>query len=383
MGKPDFAGRAVYVVGAGLHRYKFPSETPYVVLGLTAVRAALTDAGIEWRDIEGAVVGSAAIGMAAGRMMLRHLGSTGLSVQQVENASASGSTAFRAACMEVLSGAADVMLAVGVDKFGGGRRAASKDGLERLSDTAEIPAVKFALLAQKYRRQHGISAADMARVAVKNHRNAARNPFAQFQKPRTLEEVLASPKIVGDLTVQQCCPRGEGAAAAIVASEAGINRLGIDRSRAVRVLASVSTSEQLAAGPDRVPIVDMVRDSGRLAYEAAGIGPSDLDVLELHDAFSIEEILYTEALGICREGEGAIDLRDGRTDIGGACAVNASGGLLGMGHPLGPTGIGQIVEIVRQLRGEAGARQHPNAHLAMAHMIGLGSIAIAHVLQRS
>jgi len=374
--------RAVHVVGIGMHPYQFPSDTPYVQLGLTAVRESLHDAGLAWPQVQAAYVGTAAIGMAAGRVMLRHLGSTGLEVTQVENASASGSSAFRLACLAVASGQHEVVLAVGVDKFGHGRRASGSDGLSSLSPTATVPVSKFALLARRYLRDAGLSVEAMARVAVKNHGNAALNPYAQFRKPRSLEQVLASPRVAGDLTVQQCCPRGEGAAAAIVASDVAIARLGLARARAVRVTASVSLSERLGQG-DTPPIVDMVRDSATAALAQAGVGAKELDLVELHDAFSIEEIMYSEAIGVCEPGEGAHYLARGDSAIGGACAINASGGLIGMGHPLGPTGIGQVAEITRQLRGEASGRQHPDARLALAHMIGLGSVAVAHVLQRN
>ena len=374
--------RAVHVVGIGMHPYQFPSDTPYVQLGLTAVRESLQDAGLAWPQVQAAYVGTAAIGMAAGRVMLRHLGSTGLEVAQVENASASGSSAFRLACLAVASGQHEVVLAVGVDKFGHGRRASGSDGLSSLSPTATVPVSKFALLARRYLRDAGLSVEAMARVAVKNHGNAALNPYAQFRKPRSLEQVLGSPKVAGDLTVQQCCPRGEGAAAVIVASDAAIARLGLARSRAVRVTASVSISERLGQG-DTPPIVDMVRDSATAALAQAGVGAKELDLVELHDAFSIEEIIYSEAIGVCEPGEGAHYLARGDSAIGGVCAINASGGLIGMGHPLGPTGIGQVAEITRQLRGEATGRQHPGARLALAHMIGLGSVAVAHVLQRN
>lgn len=373
--------RPVHVVGIGMHRYQFPSETPYVALGLTAVREALADAGLAWPQVESAFVGTAALGMAAGRVMLRHLGSTGLEVVQVENASASGSSAFRLACLQVASGEREVVLAMGVDKFGDGRRAVLKDGLVPLSPTSTVPLVKFALLARRYTRELGLTVEDLAAVAVKNHGNAALNPFAQFRKPRTLEQVLASPKIAGDLSVMQCCPRGEGAAAVIVASAAGMRRLGLDSRRAVRVRASVSGSETLGEGGEP-PIVAMVRVSAAAVLAQAGIGGRDLDLVELHDAFSIEEILYGEAIGVYGPGEGAHYLARGASRIGGACAINASGGLIGMGHPLGPTGIGQIAELTRQLRGEASDRQHPNARLGLAHMIGLGSVAVAHVLER-
>jgi acetyl-CoA acetyltransferase len=369
----------VYVVGIGLHPYQFPSDTPYTHLGLTAVRAALADAGLDWKQVQSAYVGTTSIGMAAGRVMFRHLGSTGLAVTQVENASASGSFAFRQACMEVTHGISDVVLAMGVDKHGDGRRAANKDGLERLSDTATIPAVKFALMARSYLRERGAGIEAMAQVAVKNHGNAALNPYAQFRKPRTLEQVLASPKVAGDLTVQQCCPRGEGAAAVLLVSGRALKRLGLDAKRCVRVRASFANSERDETVYGQGPI-DLVRDSAKGALEQAGIAPAQLDLLELHDAFSVEELLYSEAIGVCAPGEGAAYLARGDSRIGGRCAINASGGLIGMGHPLGPTGIGQIAEITRQIRGEAEGRQHPNARWGMAHMIGLGSVAIAHVL---
>ncbi|OJV73728.1 MAG: thiolase [Burkholderiales bacterium 64-34] len=376
------ANGGVFIAGIGLHPYQFPTETPYTELGLTAVRAALLDSGLAWDRVQSAYVGTTSIGMAAGRVMLRHLGSTGLAVTQVENASASGSFAFRQACMEVATGMSDVVLAVGVDKHGDGRRAASKDGLERLSETATIPAAKFAMMARTYLRERGASVEEMANVAVKNHGNAARNPFAQFRKPRTLEQVLASPRVVGDLTVQQCCPRGEGAAAVVVVSGNAIRKWGLDTRRCVRVNASVAGSERPETHYGD-SAVELVRTSAQAAFDQAGVAPKELDLLELHDAFSVEELLYSEAIGVCDPGEGARYLARGDSQIGGRCAINASGGLIGMGHPLGPTGIGQLAEITRQLRGEAEGRQHPNARWGMAHMIGLGSVSVAHVLSAS
>ncbi|MCO4861269.1 thiolase family protein [Cupriavidus sp. WGlv3] len=372
--------RAVYVIGIGLHPYQFPSETPYLQLGLAAVREALRDAGLAWPQVQSAFVGTAALGMAAGRVMLRHLGSTGLEVAQVENASASGSTAFRLACLQVASGERDVVLAAGVDKFGDGRRAVLKDGLPPLSPSANVPLVKFALLARRCMRERGLKQQDLAAVAVKNHGNASRNPNAQFRKPRTIEQVLSSPKIAGDLTAMQCCPRGEGAAAVIVVSDEAIRRLGLARSRAVRVLSSVASSEELAQ--DAPALVELVRKSSAEALAQAGVGASELDIVELHDAFTIEELLYSEAIGVCAPGESAAFLARGASGVGGECAINPSGGLIGMGHPLGPTGVGQVAEITRQLRGEAQGRQHQGARLGLAHMIGLGSVAVAHVLAR-
>ncbi len=373
--------KPVYVIGVGMHRYQFASDTPYIHMGLTALRAALGDAGIGFPDINSAYVGTTGVGMAAGRVMFNHIGSTGLGVTQVENASASGSSAFAQACLEVASGRADVSLALGVDKYGDQKRAVLKEGMNRLCDTAHIPLVRYAIIARRLGREMGLTAEDLAMVASKNHTNGSKNPFAQFQKPRTVEQVLAATRVVGELTSLQCCPRGDGAAAAIVASEDAIRRLGVQGSRPVRVLSSTLATEEPVNGADSASIVT-ARKVAEQTYAEAGVTADQLDVVELHDAFSIEEIVYTEAFGLTPVGSGNDFLRDGGSAIGGECAVNSSGGLIAQGHPLGPTGVGQIHEIVRQLRGENGERQQPGAKTGMAHMIGLGTVAIAHVLQR-
>ena len=215
----------------------------------------------------------------------------------------------------------------------------------------------------------------MPAVAVKNHRNGANNPYAQRQQERSLEEVLAGPSISGSLTRLQCCPVGEGAAAVIVASAEAIERLDIKRARAVRVLASTLRTERVYGGGANFD-AELTRETVAQAYDEAGITPADLDVIELHDAFSIEELLYVEAMGLCAEGRAAGLLESGGLDIGGRCAVSPSGGLLAMGHPIGPTGAGQIVELTRQLRGEAGVRQQPNARTGLAHMVGVGAVCV-------
>ncbi|HEY6300733.1 MAG TPA: thiolase family protein [Candidatus Binatus sp.] len=374
--------RPVCVVGIGLHRYQRMSETPYVALGLTAVREALKDANIEWRSVESAYTGTAMLGMAASRPMLRYLGATGIPMAQVENASASGSTAIRQACLDVASGIADVSIAIGVDKPAPMALASAKTNIHDLVGRRVVPFTHFALLANEYMNRYGATAEQVAAVAVKNNRNGANNPYAQRQKPVTLEEVLAGPPISGSLTRLQCCPIGEGAAAAIVASDDAIERLRIDRSRAVRVTASISRSERVYRGEQNFD-AELTRETVAQAYEEAQISPEDLDVVELHDAFTIEELLYVEAMGLCGVGEGARMIASGDGDIGGKCAISASGGLLAMGHPIGPTGAGQVVEITRQLRGEAGIRQQPNARTGLAHMVGIGAVCVVHVLQKA
>lgn len=382
MSRPLRDLRPVHVIGIGLHRYQPMSETPYVTLGLTAVREALADSGLSWTDVESVYTGTVMLGAAPSRAMLRHLGATGVAMVQVENASASGSSAFRSACLEVAGGTCDVALALGIDKPAPIALAPGKTGVRDLVGSRVAPVTHFALLANEYMHRHGARPEQIAQVSVKNSRNAARNPYAQRQKARTLEEVMAPPSIAGSLTRLQCCPIGEGAAAAIVVSDEAIARLGLERSRAVRVLASVAKSERIYEGA-RNWDAELTRETTARAYEDAAIGPRDLDVLEVHDAFSIEELLYVEAMGLCGPGEGAALLMRGETEIGGSCAVDPSGGLLMMGHPLGPTGVGQVCEITRQLRGEAGPRQQPDAHTGLAHMVGIGAVCVVHVLQRN
>ncbi|MDI5975639.1 thiolase family protein [Amycolatopsis magusensis] len=373
--------RPVHVVGVGLHPYQRPGDTPYTRLGVHAVRAALSDAGLAWNQVQAAYTGTATTSMGLSRLMFRHLGATGIPLAQVENASASGSTAFRQACIEVAAGLADVAIAVGVDKplkFSSPQKAA---GLHDLADGRVVPATHFALLASRYAHDHGVTPEQIAAVAVKNSRNGALNPNAQRRKPCTLGEVLAPPRISGMLTRLQCCPIGEGAAAAIVASDDAIARFGLDRHRAVTVLSSASRSETVYDGENFDAA--LTRETTAEAITEAGITVDEVDLVELHDAFTVEELLYVEAMGLCAPGRAAYALEAGEFDIGGRVAVSASGGLLSMGHPIGPTGVGQIAEITTQLRGDAGDRQHPHARTGLAHLVGVGAVCLVHVLRRA
>ncbi|QUM73983.1 thiolase family protein [Sphingopyxis granuli] len=371
--------RPVHVVGIGLHRFQPLSETTYVELGLTAIREAMADAGIAFSAIDSAYCGTALLGMAPSRAMLRHLGASGLPITQVENASASGSTAVRQAVLEVASGMADVSLAIGLDKPAPIRLAHEAAGVPDLVNAYASPFTHFALLADDYMRRYGVTAEQVARVAEKNFRNASKNPHAHRQKGYSLAEILSGPNISGPLTRLQCCPIGEGAAAVIVASDDAIARLGLSRARSVRVLSSTSRSERVY-DPGADPDTELTRETLAMSCAEAGVSPGDLDVVEFHDGFSIEELLYVEALGVCAPGQAAGQLARGDFDIGGRVAINPSGGLLAMGHPIGPTGVGQICEIARQLRGEAGPRQQPGARLGLAHMVGIGSVCVVHIL---
>ena len=241
-----------------------------------------------------------------------------------------------------------------------------------------MPFTHFALLANRYIHEHGATEEQFALVAVKNSENGALNPNAQRQKARSLDEVLAPPLISGPLTRLQCCPVGEGAAAVIVASDAAIARLGVDPARAVRVLSSASRSETVYRGENFDAA--LTRETVGIALHEAGVTADDLDVVELHDAFTVEELLYIEAIGLAPVGKAAAQLAEGQFHIGGRVAVSASGGLLSMGHPIGPTGVGQICEVTTQLRGEGGLRQHAGARVGLAHMVGVGAVCVVHVL---
>ena len=373
--------RPVSVVGVGLHPYQRLSEVPYTALGVHAIRAALGDAGLAWSDVESAYTGTATTAMGMSRLMYRHLGSTGIPMAQVENASASGSSAFRQACFEVAAGLVDVAIAVGVDKPLHVSRPQRAAGVHDLPGSRVVPFTHFALLAERYMHDHEATPEQFARVAVKNSANGSMNPNAQRQKARTLEEVMNAPRISGPLTRLQCCPIGEGAAAVVVASDDAIQRFGIQHNRTIHVLASAARSETLYESENFDAA--LTRETAAQALVEAKLTSADLDIVELHDAFTVEELLYAEAIGITSPGGAAKDLEEGHFDIGGRVAISPSGGLLAMGHPIGPTGVGQICEITAQLRGEAGKRQHPGARTGLAHMVGVGAICVVHVLASS
>lgn len=370
----------VYVVGIGMHPYQRPSGTTYVAMGTRAVREALHDAGIQWTQVESAFVGSGKIGMAAAPTLTRYLGRTGIPVVQVESASASGSVAFRQAVLDVASGRCDVSVAAGIDKAEFPPDAVSKADIAGLVDGLIDFPTMFAIKTEHWLRERSATPEQLAAVAVKNHRNGARNPYAQRQKERTLEEVLAPPYVSGSLTRLQCTPIGEGAAAVVVASQEAIARLGLDSNRAVQVLATVHQTQPPVAAAVGNEEQAVTRSAGLEAYEAAAVGPEEMDIIELHDAFTVEEPMYLEALNVVHEGDALKQLARGAFDIGGKVAVSPSGGLLAMGHPVGPTGVGQVCESVRQLRGEAGTRQHPGATNALVHMVGVGGVCTIHIL---
>lgn len=377
--------RKVAVIGVGLHPYGKWNDKKPKELAATAISAALSSAGIAWKDVQSAFCGHINLGMTAGARLFEPLGQTGLSITNVENASASGSYAFRGAYFDVASGEFEIALALGVDMLPR-RDASAKLAAPKTAETepteskprpASGPMLKFAQDAQAHMRKYGTTLDQLAQVSVKQHHNAARNPFAHYQEEVTLEQVHCARMVADPLTVLHCCPMGDGAAAAILVSEDVVKRLGIKQP--IWITASVSQSVH-AETPE---LTELTGATAREAYKRAGIGPKDVGLVELHDAATIEEIMYVESLGLCDEGQGGKFVESGATAITGKIPVNTSGGLLAMGHPFGPTGIGQIAEIFWQLRGEAAKRQIPTPpKVGLAHMIGLGGTCIVHVLQR-
>jgi acetyl-CoA acetyltransferase len=372
------------VIGVGLHAYgKWRDKKPKD-LAQTAISGALASAGLEWKDMQSAWCGHTSLGMTAGARLFAPLGQTGLSITNVENASATGSYAFRGAYLEVASGEFDVALALGIDMIP--RRDApaapppkpeASEPRDKQAKPPTGPMLKFAADARAHMEKYGTTIDQLAQVSVKQHANAALNPYAQYREQVTLAQVHAAREVVAPLTVLHCCPFGDGAAAAVLVSEEVVHRLGIKNP--VWVASSVSRSTD-ARAPE---LTDLTRETAQLAYERAAIGPTDLGLIELHDAATIEEIQYAESLGLCAEGEGGRLVESGATARDGRIPINSSGGLLGMGHPFGPTGLGQIAEIYWQLRGEAGERQIPALpKVGLAHMVGLGGTCVIHVLKR-
>jgi benzoylsuccinyl-CoA thiolase BbsB subunit len=374
--------RDVVVIGAGLHRYGVFPDKSLSDLGTEAIRGALDDADMRWDDIEAAYCGTFRPGLLAGHQICNTMGLTGLAITNVENASASGSSAFREAFLAIASGAHDIVLALGVDKTQVPSQVKSpektKEHKKRDAKSEEnLPVRFFAAIAQQNMKDYGTTRGQLAQVSVKSHYNASLNPYAHFQKAVTVEEVHQARMVADPLTVLHCCPWDEGAAAAILCAG---ELAGKYTNKPCPTVVSSVLKSTLADGD---PLFTLTQRSADLAYEEAGAGPTDLDLIELHDAFTIEEILYSEALGLCARGEGGRFVEDGTTSLTGKHPINSSGGLISMGHPIGPTGVGQMAEILWQMRGECGRRQiQKPVKLAMAHMVGAGGVCVIHLLKK-
>lgn len=388
----------IYVVGVGMTSFGRHPDLDVKQLTRRAVTAALADAGLALSAIEAAYFSNATQGhmegqhMIRGEIALRSMGIGEIPVVNVENACASGSTALQLAVTALKAGDVDIALAVGAEKMVSPNRELMFSVFDGAWDVAEHEAIAqkllqlgqgiepppgttsekpysvfmdvYAAFARFHMKRFGTTQRQLAAVAAKNHTHSVHNPLSQYRKPFSTEEVLAAAPITYPLTLPMCSPVSDGAAAVVVGTAAGLKRHGLDPKRAIRVLASVVQS-----GSDRIPD-DVHRHctalAAKRAYEAAGVGPGDVDVAEVHDATAMGEIIQIENLGFCTYGEGGALAERGDTRIGGRIPVNPSGGLESKGHPIGATGLGQIHELVTQLRGETGPRQIEGARIAIA-----------------
>lgn len=378
-------GRRAFVVGVGMHPFGNQGIAA-TDMGYVAGVAALEDAGVDFPEVGALYNGYIGGGITAGVHMAKDLGLTGLPVTHIENASATGSSAFGEAVHAVAGGRVDVAMALGFDDMNrmAGLGRSGRRGLG--AEDVMLPAAFFAMWATRRMHEVGTSVETFAAIAAKNWNHARENPMAQRRADHevTVEEVLASTMIAYPHTSKMACAAGGGAAAAIVASEDVARRLG---GPMIEVVASQQRSETYTPGHVFLGAVigpsQMTRDTAADAYEQAGLGPGDLDLVQVHDAFPVEELVYYELLGICGDGEGDKLVVTGETSLGGRIPFSTDGGLTARGHPGGPTGLAQIHETVLQLRGGAGPRQVEGARTGLCHMAGAGSVCVVHILQRA
>ncbi len=379
----------VAVLGVGMTRFGVFPERSNLDLAREAGLAALADAGIGFERVAEAYHGYLFSGVMTGTRAMKEFGLTGLPATHVENASATGLTAFREAAWAVASGRCDVAMAIGFDKMSEAARTAPRSrgqGRDAI-DQVILPAAYFSLWAMRRMHERGTRPEHFAKIAAKNWNHGARNPKSHRrpEKPVTPEQVLASRKIAEPVTAMMSCPVDDGAACAILARKDLARKLQPERPL-VTVASSVLQTETYSPGHTFMgPVVgpsSMTRDTAREAYEAAGLGPEDVDLAFVHDAYANEELEYYELLGFAREGEAEKLVEEGATELGGRIPFNTDGGLIARGHPGGPTGLAQIHELALQLRGEAGGRQVENARVGLAHLVGGGSVCAISVLKR-
>lgn len=397
--RPQKPQRAVHVVGVGMIPFTKPGASePYTVMGAKAAKAALADAGVDYRDVQQAYVGYVYGDSTAGQAAIYGVGLSGIPVFNVNNNCSTGSSALFLARQAVESGMIECAIALGFEQMAPGALKGAYDDrpspLTRFAEvmkehqgiepTAPRAAQFFGGAGRDYMAQYGIRADTFGRISVKARQHAARNPFAVFRQTLTLDEVMAAPTVFDPMTRYQCCPPTCGAAAAIVCSADFAKKHGLDASVVIAAQAMTTDTPSTFESNDMRKVVgyDMAVAAARQVYEAAGIGPEDLDVVELHDCFTANELLTYEALGLTPEGTAERFIVDGDNTYGGRIVTNPSGGLLSKGHPLGATGLAQCTELVWQLRGQADQRQVEGARLALQHNLGLGGACVVTLYQK-
>ena len=357
--------RRVAILGVGITPFDTYEDVDVEDIARPAVVKALADANVKKHDVQAAYVAHLYQGEVFGQRILRGLHFPEITITNVENACAGGSSAVREAWLAVGSSQADVVLVVGAEKMGKGLISFVGSDVElAMGNTA--PA-QYALAGVRHMHEFGTPPEAFARIAVKNRYHGSLNPNARFRTPVSLEEVMNSRPIATPLTLLQCCRNGSGAAAIVLASEDWCKRNG---KRPVWIEASGLSSWMADKAHRDLTSFGATSRAAKLAYEYSSIGPEDVDVVELHDAFTIGELLHYEGLGLCKKGEGARLAQEGATSLGGRIPVNPSGGLIAKTHPLGATGVAQFVELTYQLRGEATGRQVEGASVGLAHSQG-------------
>ena len=376
----------VYVMGVDMIKFgRFPDRS-VPNIGAEAALMALDDAGLGIQDMQALYCGN--LGQASamvGQRILQEIGQTGMPVVNVANACATGATAFREAWMSIKAGMYDVVLAVGVEQMGKGLLggAGTGDGIpkEGLLGSGTMPCV-FAEAGMEHAKEYGTTFEQFAKISVKNHHHSTMNPKAMYQIETPLDDVMNAEMISYPNTKLMCSVNVDGSAAAVLVSEKKARELGM--ARAVKVRASAMASDPYTDRDLVMPDVNAcTRLAAKDAYEQAGLGPEDVNLVELHDCFATAEMLHYENLGLCKDGEAGRMIDEGHVELGGKVPVNVSGGLLSKGHPLGATGIANIYEICTHLRGEAGKRQVEGAKIGMTHVIGLGTACGIHILEKT
>ena len=377
----------VYIAGIDMIKFgKFPDRS-IASLGAEAALLALDDAGVTINDIQALYSGNLmmAAGMV-GQQIQQEIGQTGIPVVNCSNACATGATALREGWTAIKAGLYDIILAVGVEKLAGagmlGGGGGSRQGIspEGLLGSGAMPCV-FAEAGMAHSRKYGTTFEQFAQIAVKNHHHSTMNPKARYQIETPLEEVMNAEMISYPNTKLMCSANVDGAAAAVLMSEKKMKQLGLT-DQAVKIRASVLTTDPWTDRDEVMPdISTCTRNAAAEAYEMAGVGPNDLDLVELHDCFATAEVLHYENLGLCADGDAGKLIDEKATWLGGRIPVNLSGGLLSKGHPIGATGIANVYEIATHLRGGAGKRQAEGARIGLAHVIGLGTCCGIHILE--
>jgi acetyl-CoA acetyltransferase len=394
-------GRKVYVVGVGMTKFEKPGskEWDYPDMAREAGTKALADAGLSITDVEQAAVGYCYGDSTCGERAFYELGHTGIPIYNVNNNCSTGSTALFMAKQFVEGGLADCAMALGFEKMEKGSlgvkytdRTNPMDKhfklMVELRGFAKAPGAPqiFGNAGREHMEKYGTTAEQFAKIGWKNHKHSVNNPYSQFQDEYSLEDILAAPMVYEPLTKLQCCPTSDGAGAAVLASEDFVRKHGLEK-RAIEIAGQAMATDFDSSFDEKSMIkaigFDMTKKAAEKVYQQSGLGPENVDVVELHDCFSCNELITYEALGLCPVGQGGKYVDEGAFTYGGKLVVNPSGGLISKGHPLGATGLAQCSELVWQLRGEADKRQVKGARVALQHNLGLGGAAVVTLYRRA